>query len=80
MANDMFKILNPGEQAEFRVSEERTGPTHPLYDASLDSLRNWANQFPDKDSHENIDSLIMRNDNKSSSGIAEFVHAIGNDA
>ena len=25
---------------------------------------NWANQFPDKDAHENIDTLINKNDNK----------------
>jgi hypothetical protein len=61
MANEMFKILNPGEQAGFSVRDERTAPQHPYLDAPLDSLRNWANR---PNAHENIDTLMTDNKNK----------------
>mgnify|MGYP006413449501 CR=1 FL=1 len=61
---DEFRIQKRGEGPEFRVSEDRTVPPHPLYDAPLDSVRNWANAFPNKNAHENIDSLIVRDNNK----------------
>ena len=62
--DELIKFQEPGKGPEYRVSQDRTVPPHPYYDAPLDSLRNWANAFPSKNAHENIDSLIVRDNNK----------------